>query len=56
MKLTFLGNPYESETPTIEVGTTTCITAKYRGMQYRAITTTVPTRASYECKYRGITY
>ena len=56
MTLTFLGNRYEAEQPAVPTDTTSFTTAKYRGIEYRATTTTVAMPTSGERKYRGIAY
>jgi hypothetical protein len=56
MSRTFLGNRYEIETPVITTSTISFTTAKYRGIEYQAVSRTVPVAATCTRKYRGIAY
>jgi hypothetical protein len=55
MRLTFLGNRYETETSAI-TGMTTAVTAKYRGIEYQTTSTLVSAPTTCDRKYRGVAY
>jgi hypothetical protein len=56
MHLTYRGTHYETELGTIPNGVQVPVIGKYRGVEFLKTATIIPSNATYQRKYRGVTY